>query len=50
MKVKSFYAISSKSLDVKINSFLQNDRIEVVDIKFSASFGTIYALVVYRER
>lgn len=49
MQFASFSAWSTESLNAKVNAFLaQKAQIEVVDIKFTASFGTCYAAVLYR--
>ena len=50
MRIASFSALSTNGLDHKVNNFLQsNPHIEVIDIKFAASFGSVYASVVYKE-
>lgn len=49
MKFVSFTAMSSKGLDRKVNDFLESHSgIEVIDIKFTASFGSVYAAILYR--
>ncbi|WP_256439535.1 hypothetical protein [Sporosarcina sp. 6E9] len=41
--------MSNKSLDRKVNDFLDSHSgIEVIDIKFTASFGSIFAAILYR--
>ncbi|MFC4737143.1 hypothetical protein ACFO4L_11140 [Bacillus daqingensis] len=50
MKVKSFYALSSRQLDKRINVFLEDSQIDVEDIKFSATLFYVAAMVVYRNR
>ncbi len=49
MKFISFTAMSSNGLDHKVNEFLEtHPNIEVIDIKFTASFGSIYAAILFR--
>ncbi len=49
VKVKTFYSASTTTLDNKINSFLENNQIKVVDIKFNGSLFYVYAMVLYKE-
>lgn len=49
MRIKSFTAISNNGLDRKVNAFLdRHPELEIIDIKFSASFGNLNAVVVYK--
>lgn len=49
LKFISFTAMSNKGLDRKVNDFLEtHSGIEVIDIKFTASFGSVYAAILYR--
>ena len=49
MKFISFTAMSSTGLTRKVNEFLEsNSEIEVIDIKYTASFGNVYAAILYR--
>jgi len=49
MKFISFSAMSSSGLDHKVNDFLKSHPdIEVIDIKFTASFGSVYAAILFR--
>lgn len=49
MRVKSFYAWDDARLDKKVNAFLEQDDVEVVDIRFAASIFYMAAMVLYRE-
>ena len=41
--------MSSAGLTNKVNSFLHDHPdIEVIDIKYAASFGSVYAAILYR--
>lgn len=41
--------MTSSGLDRKVNDFLATySDIELIDIKFTASSGTIYAAILYR--
>lgn len=49
MKFKSFSAMTNGGLDRKVNDFLANHSdIELIDMKFTASSGTIYVAILYR--
>lgn len=50
MKVKSFSAMTSETLDKKINDFLVNNHIEVIDIKFSSTIFFFSAMVMFNEQ
>lgn len=51
MKFMSFTAMSSNGLNHKVNGFLEtHPEIEVIDIKFTASFGNVYAAILYRAK
>lgn len=50
MQIKSFTAMSNHGLDRKVNAFLeQHPKLEIIDIKFSASFGNLNAVIVYKS-
>lgn len=48
MRVKTFYGYSEKSIDRKINEFLEDAALEIIDIKFSAPIFYFSAMVVYK--
>lgn len=49
MRFISFTAMSNRGLDKKVNEFLMaNPQIEIIRIKFAASFGNIYAAIIYK--
>lgn len=49
VKFISFTSLSSGGLTHKVNSFIEsNPDIEIVDIKYAASFGSVYAAILYR--
>lgn len=49
LKFTSFSAMSNGGLDRKVNRFLEeNQNIEIVDLQFTASFGSIYVGIYYR--
>lgn len=37
-------------LESKINNFINDNKIEIIDIKFEAENKMYYAMVMYRER
>lgn len=49
MRIKSFGALTNKGLDRQVNNFIEmHPELEIIDIKFSASFGSVYAAIIYR--
>lgn len=51
MKIKILEAMSTKSVEDKINNFLsENEQINVLDIQLAAGFGNIVAMVRYEEK
>ncbi|WP_022793673.1 hypothetical protein [Marinococcus halotolerans] len=49
MRIKTFYAISDKGLDKKVNAFLDDAGIEVTDIQFGMNFFYFSAMIVYQN-
>lgn len=50
MKVKILDAMTSSGLEKKVNEFLSNnEQYKIKDIKISAGFGNVTALIVYEE-
>ena len=37
-------------LESKVNNFINDNKIEIIDIKFEAENKMYYAMVMYRER
>lgn len=50
MKVKIISANSAKSLEQKVNEFIERKDITVLKIHFSSSFNGVYALIEYEEK
>lgn len=49
MSIKTFSAISNKGLDRQVNKFLDmHPELDIIDIQFSASFGGLNAMILYR--
>lgn len=48
MRVKTFYGWSEKSMDRKINEFLGDAAVEMVDIKFATPIFFFSAMVMYK--
>ena len=49
VKFISFTAMSSSGLTRKVNDFLEShSEIEIIDLKYTASFGNIYVAILYR--
>jgi len=49
MKVKVFSAATEKSLEKKVNEFLETG-VDVVDVKIAGGFGFMAIMVSYNER
>lgn len=51
MQVKILDAMTSNGLEKKVNEFLsQNERYTIKDIKITAGFGNVTALIIYEEQ
>jgi hypothetical protein len=51
MKVKGFVShIGIETLENRINKFIQNENITVLNINFAVSWGSYSALVEYEEK
>ena len=49
MKIKVFHAMSEKRLEKKVNPFLAESGIKILQMQFSSSFNGISVMVVYEE-
>lgn len=50
MQVKILDAMTSNGLEKKVNEFLvQNEQYTIKDIKITAGFGNVTALIVYEK-
>lgn len=49
MKVEIFSGFTEHSLSKKINEFLNNNPMEVVDIKYSATLFYMGAMVIFKD-
>jgi len=50
LRVKTFYGWTEKRMDKKINEFLSNKSIEVVDIKFASPLLFFSAMIIYKGK
>lgn len=50
MKVKVLSALSDKTLENKVNRFISNPKVKVMQMQFQASFGGIYVMITYIEQ
>lgn len=50
VRVKILKNKDTFSLESKVNNFISNNKIDIIDIKFEAEDKTYYAMVMYRER
>lgn len=48
MQVKAFTAMSEHSLSKKMNQFLNEVSVEVIDIKFSSTMFFLSGLIIYK--
>lgn len=49
MYIKTVTAFSDSGLDQKINEFLNNNKDEIIDIKFSVSIFYVSAMIILRN-
>ncbi|WP_167553196.1 hypothetical protein [Evansella clarkii] len=49
MKAKTIVAYSDSGFDKKLNAFLSDPAIEIVDVKFSSPIFSYTALILYKE-
>jgi hypothetical protein len=50
MKVKTFIGWTEKGIDKRVNEFLEDSSIEIVDIKFSFPLFLFSAMVIYKDK
>ncbi|WP_155767488.1 sporulation protein Cse60 [Sporosarcina ureilytica] len=50
MKVKTFQSWSESKMDKKVNDFLSNHSIEIIDIKYASPIFFFSAMVIYKEK
>lgn len=48
MRIKTFYGWSEKGLDRKVNEFLEDPVLEIIDIKFPTPVFYFCAMVMYK--
>lgn len=56
IRVRTFYSSSERTLELKINEFIQNNQIEIMDIKLSVAENAnkkerphMLAMLIYKE-
>lgn len=49
LRIKTFYAWSEKSMDKKVNEFLEEPTLEIIDIKFPTPVFYFCAMVMYKR-
>jgi len=49
MRVKTITGFTESGLDKKVNKFMGNNTIEIIDIQYSASIFYMGAMIVYSE-
>lgn len=49
MKVKTFVTVNGSDLDSQVNAFLEDEKIEVVEIQFQCGTFGLAAMVIYNE-
>ena len=50
MRVKFIFAISEKKLDARVNEFLENRNIEIIDIQFQIGYGAMGVMIRYKRK
>ena len=48
MKVRVFDSMTSKGLEKKVNRFLEESNVEIIEIKFAGGFGFVAAMISYK--
>ncbi|GAB2753866.1 hypothetical protein GCM10027174_31530 [Salinifilum aidingensis] len=48
MKIKTFYSSNPEKLDRRVNEFLDDPAIEVVDVQLSSNVFTAWVLIQYK--
>ncbi len=43
----SFGASTTSRLDNKVNKFLSDNNVDILELQFSSSYGRIYAAILY---
>lgn len=49
MKVKTLWSMDGDGLDRKVNAFLSQDGIEVVDLRYDTSVFSFSVMIMYEE-
>lgn len=49
IKTKFFLGSSCSKIQIKINEFLEDEKVEYVDIKFGTGLGQMICILVYTE-
>ena len=49
MKIKVFQSASEKKLENKVNDFIAQDGVEVLELQFSSSFNGVSVMIVYKD-
>lgn len=49
MRIKTITGFTESGLDRKVNKFLENNTIELIDIQYAASLFYMGAMIVYSE-
>ncbi|HLR42903.1 MAG TPA: hypothetical protein VK067_06670 [Pseudogracilibacillus sp.] len=49
MRVKTITGFTESGLDKKVNKFMENNTIEIIDIQYSASLFYMGAMIIYSE-
>ncbi|MFS0612869.1 hypothetical protein [Lederbergia ruris] len=50
MQIKTFRSLSMPSLDQRVNEFIKNPSIEIVDIQFKMPIFDCGAMILYKEK
>lgn len=48
MRIKTYRSMFTHALDNKINEFIRQNNIEVIDIKYSVSMFDVSAMIIYK--
>lgn len=50
MRVKTFTAWTETGLDKKVNEFLQDSSIEIIEVKYASPFFVYSVMILYKQK
>ncbi|MGD6846665.1 hypothetical protein [Rossellomorea aquimaris] len=50
MKITTFRSMTESGLNKKVNNFLENQTIEIIDVKFSITIFDYGVMILYKKK